>query len=496
MRKGSFSNPVTGECKSPGWSGEFLSCAGGNPYSIDITGFEGEPAKRGGSMALSNGSVWRKWDLHVHTPMSIVQHYGGDTPEVWEKYVLALENLPPEIQVLGVNDYIFIDGYRKLLQFKKNGRMANIARLFPVIELRLNKFGGSESKLSRVNFHVLFSDEVSCDIIQAQFINTLTTAYVIADNLHWSAVPTIGSLANLGQMVKHSAPKDVEVGFNALNFSKEGVMRRLQQHYFQGHVLTAVGSTEWDDIRWNQQSSAEKRDMINSVDMVFTASPTAEQFAKTRLNLERAEVNHMVIHASDAHYFADSVELSRLGHCYTWIKADTTFDGLKQALKEPNDRIWIGEEKPPKLMMVQNNSTHYVQSLKVKAAASLPQGRGIWFDAEIVFNPELISIVGNKGHGKSALADILGLLGNSPDMKYCSFLNEKKFRKNKLANQYAAELFWESGERISCNLGKESDSSSVPTIKYLPQHYLEVLCNDEDIYWNGNCMPWLMPIFR
>jgi len=28
---------------------------------------------------LSRGSEWSKWDLHIHTPCSIVQEYGGNT---------------------------------------------------------------------------------------------------------------------------------------------------------------------------------------------------------------------------------------------------------------------------------------------------------------------------------------------------------------------------------------------------------------------------------
>ena len=60
------------------------------------------------------GSEWNKWDLHVHTPCSIIQDYGGDTEEVWEKYITDLENLPKEFKVLGINDYIFLDGYKKI----------------------------------------------------------------------------------------------------------------------------------------------------------------------------------------------------------------------------------------------------------------------------------------------------------------------------------------------------------------------------------------------
>lgn len=48
------------------------------------------------------GSVWRKWDLHVHTPSSIIQHYRGDTDENWERFFRDLEALPLEFKVIGL----------------------------------------------------------------------------------------------------------------------------------------------------------------------------------------------------------------------------------------------------------------------------------------------------------------------------------------------------------------------------------------------------------
>ncbi|MGA7936224.1 MAG: hypothetical protein WCA35_21905, partial [Kovacikia sp.] len=87
------------------------------------------------------GSLWSKWDLHVHTPASVVQHYGGDCDEAWEKFFTDIESLPPEFKVIGINDYIFIDGYKKVTKAYASGRMQNIALFLPVIELRLDKFG-------------------------------------------------------------------------------------------------------------------------------------------------------------------------------------------------------------------------------------------------------------------------------------------------------------------------------------------------------------------
>ncbi len=92
------------------------------------------------------GSWWRRWDLHVHTPCSIEQQYGGDTTEVWERFVSALEALPEDFAVIGVNDYLFLDGYKKLVEFKSQGRLANITTLLPVLEFRLDKFAGTDTR--------------------------------------------------------------------------------------------------------------------------------------------------------------------------------------------------------------------------------------------------------------------------------------------------------------------------------------------------------------
>ena len=63
-------------------------------------------------MNYYKGSSWAKWDLHVHTPDSLVSGYGGD----WDKFITDIENLPPEFKVIGINDYIFIEGYRRVLE--------------------------------------------------------------------------------------------------------------------------------------------------------------------------------------------------------------------------------------------------------------------------------------------------------------------------------------------------------------------------------------------
>ena len=70
---------------------------------------------------INRGSEWNIWDLHVHTPASLCAEYGGDTDEIWEKFITELENLPIEVKVLGINDYLFLDSYKKGLEYKKRG---------------------------------------------------------------------------------------------------------------------------------------------------------------------------------------------------------------------------------------------------------------------------------------------------------------------------------------------------------------------------------------
>ena len=75
----------------------------------------------------NRGSEWRKWDLHVHTPFSHTSEYAGATEEEkWENFIKGLEALPKDIKVIGINDYLFLDGYKKVLKYKDDGRLKNI----------------------------------------------------------------------------------------------------------------------------------------------------------------------------------------------------------------------------------------------------------------------------------------------------------------------------------------------------------------------------------
>lgn len=447
------------------------------------------------------GSTWKKWDLHVHTPSSVVHNYPGTDDEAWEAFLLDLEALPPEFKAIGINDYIFIDGYERVRKEKlENGRLKNIDLLLPVIELRLDKFAGvvkkekngtySQSGWNRINLHVVF-DALDPEVIRQQFLGSLAPCYdLIPDSSSWkgkwSSVITRKSLTELGQMIIDSVPDDkktdygspLEEGFNNLCVSLEKVMEALNKHALIGRYLIAVGKTEWDNLKWDNQSIAEKKNIINRANLVFTAAENPAAYDSARKRLIDSNVKSNLLDCSDAHALSSSTNKDRIGNCFTWLKADTTFEGLLQAITEFDDRVFVGDV-PPKRALVESNRTRYVSNIRVgrKPAATLADP---WFDVDLPLSHDLVAIIGNKGSGKSALADIAALAGNTKNFKSFSFLNDKRFRnpRNKLAQHFVGTLRWHDGTDTEQQLDQDPAETSVERVKYLPQSYLETLCNE------------------
>ena len=63
------------------------------------------------SLSGSPGSKWRKWDLHIHSPLSGLANnfpVENGAPD-WEAYIATLEALP-DIPGIAIIDYFLIDG--------------------------------------------------------------------------------------------------------------------------------------------------------------------------------------------------------------------------------------------------------------------------------------------------------------------------------------------------------------------------------------------------
>ncbi|MGQ8867691.1 TrlF family AAA-like ATPase [Myroides sp. TSA_177.3] len=377
---------------------------------------------------INKGSEWRKWDLHVHTPFSIYQRFGNNDDTTWETYIKDLESLPEDFAVIGVNDYLFLEGYAKLKKEQTdNNRLPNL-KLLPVVEFRIEKFAGINfEQLKRINLHVIFSDEVLLETIQSQFLNTLEQSYYLESGEPWTRAITPQSVEELGKQIKSSIPpaelhkygSDLTEGFNNLNVKEEEIFRALNKDCFKGKYLIAIGKTEWGDLKWTDASIATKKSIINRAHIVFTASNSIVEFDKAKTQLTNQGVNDLLLDCSDAHYLSNQTDKDRIGNCYTWIKADPTFEGLKQILYEPNHRAKISEQKPREpIRKIESIKFNFLKETYIKRNNSnerqefcLNQLRN-----EIFFSPYFTCLIGGRGTGKSTIINLLAeRLGEKTD---------------------------------------------------------------------------------
>ena len=430
------------------------------------------------------GCMWRKWDLHVHTPASLVHHYPGSDP--WDAFLEGLASLPPEISVVGINDYLFVDGFARVKAEFNAGRLRNLEQVFPVVELRLDNFVGTEGHWNKVNVHVLFSESLDSATIQGQFLNGLSTEYQLSGGAEhsWSGLPNRNDLEKLGRSIREATPtskksslptSDILLGFNNLVVGLDQIKARLESTALRGKALIAVGKAEWEQMRWNLASIASKKHVINSADFSFTASQDPASFARARDRLREQKVRSRLLDCSDAHSLADSDDKDRLGNCMTWLNAEPTFQGLRHALTEYDHRVYVGSE-PPKRTRYHNRPETHLSTLQVRRT-----GRSVdsqtYFDVEIPINPGFVAIVGNKGKGKSALLDIVGHVGASDNHAEFSFLTKRRFRnpRENLAADYDATIVWADGSQQSSNLASEAPDRE-QLVTYLPQNLIETVC--------------------
>jgi ABC-type lipoprotein export system ATPase subunit len=463
-------------------------------------------------MNYSLGSEWRKWDLHIHSPRSILNNgfpKQADGEPNWDPFLECLEL--SDLAVIGITDYFTIDGYKDILEHRRNGRMDNILCILPNVEFRLDHLIYSrraEGAGKRLNFHVIFSDDLSPQDIEEHFLHELWFTYdgnpQDADQRRKLKSTNLIELGNrlISEHEVFRGRSALEIGCMSAVVKPEDIVKILTgDSRFRDKYLVVLPESLTNLIDWDGQDHQLRKTLLQRSDMLFTSNPNTINWC---LGLPpyaggpesfKAEFKSLkpCIHGSDAHRIdnigypcalrgSDNHDCQRnRDSCqmrYCWIKADPTFHGLRQVLKEPAERVLIGDE-PELLRRVRSNATKYFDSISFirRPTAEFDE---IWFEGEIPFNKGLISVIGNKGSGKSALADTVGLLGNCQSEEWFSFLSEKKFRSSKQnkAKYLSATLRWSSGTSVTKTLSDHIDRTQPQRVVYIPQQRIESICNE------------------
>ncbi len=440
---------------------------------------------------LSRGSEWRKWDLHIHSPASALnnQFPKKDGAADWDAYLSALEGLA-DIPAIGITDYFSIDGYKEVRKAKQAGRLGNISLILPNIEFRLDKIIDTSKGKRRLNYHVIFSDEVTPEQIEEHFLQEIKFAWDgDPQRTDLSLSVRRENLALVGERLKKEHEKfrdrsDYEIGCTCATVSPTDIKKVLdaKESIFKGRYLIVLPDEHLSLLDWDSQDHLTRKLLLRGADALFSANPSTIKWATGRGALSKknfiAEFKSLKpsIHGSDAH------ALDKIGvpdnKRFCWIKANLTFEGLKQILYEPDERVFIGE-KPAYL----KNDYQVIESVAIENSPE-------WFgDITAPLNEDLISIIGPRGSGKSALAEAMAFAGGSASFRTGKGLEDAFL--SKAAKKSATNQNTVVGTRVTLNWKNgESDKATIPAtlanggteekVKYLPQKFVEWLCAPEN----------------
>lgn len=376
---------------------------------------------------FERGSEWRQWDLHLHTATSFDYKYKASDSD--EK--LCEELRKQKIAAVAITDHFIIDRER----IENLRRIAPEITFFPGVELRIDK--GSD------NLHIIaiFDDKINLKDLEEDFSAEMIRKNRKGDkdeNYYW----------DFEQVIRFTKERNGIITIHA------------------GGKSNGLEKEITNSLEVNQ---AIKKEIADNID-IFEMGKKKDFETYENIVFKEIEKKAMIL-CSDNHDSRNYIRKEKM-----WIKADTTFEGLRYAINDPDNRIFIGDI-PEKEKIVNYNKTKYIKSLSIKKIKK--DSKDIWFDNELIFNKDLIAIIGNKGNGKSALADIISYTANHK-AKF-SFLNQEKFRnkRSNIANNFMSELTWEEDSIVNTkNLGDEINEENVEMVKYIPQSYLEEVCNE------------------
>ena len=339
---------------------------------------------------MNRGSEWRKWDLHIHTPGTAKNDHYGNSDEVWEQYIDALEK--SDVTVFGITDYFSISNYIKVKEYQKQDRLKG-KFLLPNVEMRIYPVT-DKSKL--INIHAIFDPFLDVADIEREFFRQLQFTYKDAS---YSCIDN--DLAKLGRIVENNPnlADDVAIkkGIDAFAVSYEALKKVIDKAFFKGHVIIALSNGSKDGVTGilNQEGNMQplRKEITRMSDIILSGNPgDVEYFSGAKTSVEEVISTYgslkPCIIGSDAH------SLDKVGvfpnDRITWIKADPTFEGLKQILFEPKERVRISDAIPD-FKYDYNIIDHVVLNTA-----------GVW-NQTIPLNQNLNTIIGGRSTGKSTL---------------------------------------------------------------------------------------------
>lgn len=405
------------------------------------------------------GASWQRWDPHIHAPGTLKEDgFGDHTDEAtWDDYFRRIDAARPRVAALGITDYFVPRGYR-LFRERVGGKLPADLFVFPNVELRLKTKTQSGSAL---NVHLLVSPE------EPDHLVTLTSklqGLVFSYGNGGVFRCTEDDLRRLGRAYQKTTLTDeaaLRAGASVFLVEYENFAGLKKDPWVSKNVLfgVAAGADGLGGLSKDGAFSAHREELGAIADVVFSGQPADRKFwAGEHPDFERRGYSTKpCLHGSDAHSLARV--LNPEGERLCWIRARASFDGLRQTLAEPVRRVQIGPHPP--LGPSAGNVIRYVRI----------SGAGWLSRSELTLNDGLVTVVGARGSGKTALADLVAFGGDAqdPNPSDASFFRKAAEHLEGLE----VELVWGDGVRMTRRYG--DDPGGVPRVRYLSQQFVERL---------------------
>lgn len=333
---------------------------------------------------ISKGSEWRRWDLHFHTPSSFDYHNKSITNE---EIITTLKN--NNISVVAITDHHFID-VNRIKELQRLGHEYSITVL-PGIEC-CSELGGSQP----IHFIGIFSEKD--DVVKI-----------------WDTIKIKAGIQNT-----LDKKKDIE----KIYCKFEDTCKCIQE---LGGIITLHAGTKTNTVEAinnNFLTNQEfKTDILSNFNPILEVNKTKNIDEYNKIVFPKIGFNLPVIICSDNHNVKD-YHVNEI----TWIKADPTFEGLKQVLYEPKERVRVQSTQPD-----DRPNYSYISKIELKDDTCWNQ--------DLYLNKNLNVIIGGRSTGKSTLLTSIARKfqkdeKNLPKNDTTSFIN---LLKDKI------EIYWGNG---------------------------------------------------
>jgi energy-coupling factor transporter ATP-binding protein EcfA2 len=394
------------------------------------------------------GSEWRKWDLHVHPPGTKLND-GYGTPSDLDRFCHVLED--SDVQVFAIADYFSVQAYYAVAErfyelFPQSNKV-----LLPNIELRLNETVNGSSHI--VDLHLIFRPDVDQSRLE-RLLRELKT-----------------QITDERDVPLRCSELSTKAHFESATVSRVDIEEAIAQTFGKNswrtdNVLIIVPSNN-NGIRAGG-SEQRKRNLADQIDKLCDAFygnlNNVDYFLRTDRYEDSTQKSKPkpVFAGSDAHSFKElddwlgrTVDGTGTRKYITWIKADPTFEGLQQTLFEPSSRVHIQASRPDTK-----------EPYKVISAVHF-QDPG--FPSTVVLNPGLVSIIGSRSSGKSAL---LAYIAHAIDPTYTVAQQIASGIMGKDEAGPAAGKTWAEVSNIICTVEWADAEVHEGKVIYIPQNSL------------------------